>query len=85
MCVYVCIYVCTYVSIYVCMCVYICCTLSVLLSFLQMPDCWLEVSVHLEGPATGHLDTGFSRFPCCLQANAEMVPNTPSCYYMPLM
>jgi hypothetical protein len=21
-----------------------------------MPDCWLEVSLHLEGPATGQLD-----------------------------
>jgi hypothetical protein len=24
-----------------------------------MPDCWLEVSLHLEGPATGQLDQGF--------------------------
>jgi hypothetical protein len=27
-----------------------------------LPDCWLEVSVHPEGPATGHLDTGFPEF-----------------------
>ena len=28
-----------------------------------------------EGPATGHLDTGFlSWFPCVFKANAEMVP-----------
>jgi hypothetical protein len=24
-----------------------------------MPDCWLEVSLHLEGPVTGQLDQGF--------------------------
>jgi hypothetical protein len=28
-----------------------------------------------EGPATGHLGTGFSWF-SCLKANAEMVPKT---------
>jgi hypothetical protein len=27
-----------------------------------MPDCWLEVSLHPEGPATGHLDQGFPWF-----------------------
>jgi hypothetical protein len=24
-----------------------------------MPDCWLEVSLHSEGPATNKLDQGF--------------------------
>ena len=33
----------------------------------------LARSQYLEGPATGHLNTGFSWFPC-LKANAEMVP-----------
>jgi hypothetical protein len=30
--------------------------------FVGLPDCRLEVSVHPEGPATGHLDTGFLGF-----------------------
>jgi hypothetical protein len=45
----------------------------------------LARSQYLEGPATGHLDTGFSWFPCVYKANAEMVPNIPSCHYMLLM
>jgi hypothetical protein len=36
----------------------------------------LARSQYSEGPATGHLDTGFSWFPLCLKANAEMVPKT---------
>jgi hypothetical protein len=27
-----------------------------------LPDCWLAVSMHPEGPATGHLDIGFLGF-----------------------
>ena len=45
----------------------------------------LARSQYPEGPATGHLDTGFSWFPCIYKANAEMVPQFPSCYYMLLM
>ena len=45
----------------------------------------LARSQHPEGPATGHLDTGFCLVSLCLQANAEMVPQFPSCYYMLLM
>ena len=37
----------------------------------------LARSQYPEGPATGHLGTGFSWFPC-LKANAEMVPKTQS-------
>jgi len=38
----------------------------------------------ISGPVTGHLDTGFFWVSLCLQANAEMVPRFPSCYYKPL-
>jgi hypothetical protein len=57
-------------------------TITTILYFIFFP----------EGLATGQLDTGISWFPCvfflvslCLQANAETVPQFPSCYYMPLM
>jgi hypothetical protein len=33
--------------------------------FRCRPDYWLEVSVHLEGPATSHLYTGFLGLPQC--------------------
>jgi hypothetical protein len=45
----------------------------------------LARSQYSEGPATGHLDTGFFLVSLCLKANAEMVPNIPSCHYMLLM
>jgi len=44
----------------------------------------LARSQYPEGPATGHLGTGFPWFPR-LKVNAEMVPKTPSCYCMLLM
>jgi hypothetical protein len=39
------------------------------LAFL-MPDCWLEVSLHPEGPATGHSIKVFLG----PKANSELVP-----------
>jgi hypothetical protein len=39
-----------------------------------MPDCWLEVSLHPEGPATGQLDQGFPLVFLVPTANAELVP-----------
>ena len=51
-----------------------------------LDDGLLAKGQYPEGPATGHLDTSFSWFPCvCLQANAQMVLKTASCYCMLLM
>ena len=41
----------------------------------------LARSQYPEGPATGHLDTGFSWFPCVYK---RILGWFPSCYYMPL-
>ena len=38
-----------------------------------------------EGPATGHLDTGFFLVSLRPKANAEMATKVPSCHYMLLM
>jgi len=62
----------------------ICCTVCVLL-FITLDAGLLARSQYSEGPATGHLDTGFFLVSLCLKANAEMVPKIPSCHYMLLM
>ena len=57
-----------------CMCLCICCTVSVYLLhyvciavfFLNLDAGLLARSQYSEGPATGHLDTGFSWFHLCL-------------------
>jgi hypothetical protein len=41
--------------------------------FLRLPACWLVACLHLEGPATSHLDTGFLGSSLS-STNAEMVP-----------
>jgi hypothetical protein len=41
-----------------------------------MPDCWLEVSLHLEGPATGQLDQGFPWFSSLLEQMLSWYPNS---------
>jgi len=65
----------SYVYLLYCMCIAVF-TLDVgLLARSQYP----------EGPVTGHLDTVFLLVSLCLKANAEMVPNIPSCHYMLLM
>jgi len=38
-----------------------------------------------EGPATGHLNTGFSWFRCVHEQMLRLVPKMPSCHYMLLM
>ena len=55
------------------MCIVLLCVYSLVVGLLAR-------SQYPEGPATGHLGTGFSWFPLCLKANAEMVPKTPSCF-----
>jgi len=45
----------------------------------------LATGQYSEGPATGHLDTGFFLVSLCRKANAEMVPKIPSCHYILLM
>jgi len=62
----------------------ICYTICVLLFFFTLDVGLLARSKYSEGPATGHLDT-FFLVSLCLKANAQMVPNIPSCHYMLLM
>ena len=45
----------------------------------------LAISQYSEGPATDHLDTGFSWFPCVYKQMLRLVPKIPSCHYMLLM
>ena len=50
-----------------CVCCYlmcICCTMWALLFFFTLDAGLLARSQYSEGPVTGHLDTGFSWFPC---------------------
>jgi hypothetical protein len=39
-----------------------------------MPDCWLEVSLHPEDPATGHLDQDFPWFSSILEQMLSWYP-----------
>jgi hypothetical protein len=41
-----------------------------------MPDCWLEVSLHPEGPATGQLDQGFQWFSLVPEQMLSWYPNS---------
>jgi hypothetical protein len=41
-----------------------------------MPDCWLEVSLHPEGPATGQLDQGFPWFSLVSEQMLSWYPNS---------
>ena len=58
---------------------------NVCIAVLTLEAGLLARSQYPESPATGHLDTGFFLVSLRLQANAEMVPKFPSCYYMPLI
>jgi len=52
------------VVLWVCYLTRICCTVSVLFFFFILDAGLLARSQYPEGPATGHLDTGFSWFSC---------------------
>jgi hypothetical protein len=41
-----------------------------------MPGCWLEVSLHSEGPATGQLDQGFPWFSLVPEQMLSWYPNS---------
>ena len=57
---------------------------SLVLSCLVCNCCWLAVCIVVmcircqqsEGPATGHLDTGFSRFPCAYKQMLRQFPRS---------
>jgi len=78
-CIVVVLYVCFYlvcIVVVLCVCchlVYICCTVCVLLFFI-LDAGLLARSQYSEGPATGHLDTGFSRFPCAYKQMLRRFP-----------
>ena len=84
-CVYFCHLACIFVILRVLLSSYVYLLYYVCIDILTLDAGLLARSQYPEGPATGHLDTGVSWFPLCLQANAEMAPQFPSCYYMPLM
>jgi hypothetical protein len=41
----------------------------------SVPDCWLEVSLHPEGPAIGQLDQGFPWFALVPEQMLSWYPN----------
>jgi hypothetical protein len=44
--------------------------------YFYLPDCLLEVSVHEEGPASGHLDTSFLGFPSVFKQKLRWLPSS---------
>jgi hypothetical protein len=48
---------------------------DILLDFC-LPACWLQVSMHPEGPATGRLDTGVSWFPSAFKEILRCFPSS---------
>jgi hypothetical protein len=49
-----------------------------------MPDCWLEVSLHPEGPATGQLDQDFPWFSLVPEQMLSWYPNSTLHYMLPM-
>jgi len=52
----------------------ICCTTYVSIAAFILDARLLARSQYSEGPATGHLDTGFSRFPCVYKQMLRCFP-----------
>ena len=52
----------------------ICCTVCVCIAAFNLDDGLLARSQYSEGPATGHLGTGFSRFPCVYKQTLRRFP-----------
>jgi hypothetical protein len=50
-----------------------------LLPFFTLDAGLLAISQYSEGPATGHLDTGFSWFPCVYKQMLRWFPRCFSC------
>ena len=74
----VCVFVVSYV--YLLYLIYICCTLCVFVVFVCIAVLTLDArllarSQYPEGPATGHLDTGFSWFPCVYKRMLRWFPS----------
>ena len=59
--------------VYCCHLMCICCTMCVLL-FFTLDTGLLAISQYSEGPETGHLDTGFSLFPCVYKQMLRWFP-----------
>jgi hypothetical protein len=76
--------VCIVVGLSVCVLFLCLCAVLNVLMFAQFPGGWLEVSTRkVLRPANSA--QVFLLVSLCLKANAEMVPNFPSCHYMLLM
>jgi len=78
------------VGLAVCIVVVVLCVIVVLcvhccLFFFTLDAGPLARSQYSEGPATGHLDIGFSWFPCVYKQMLKWFPKIPSCHYMLLM
>jgi hypothetical protein len=51
---------------------------------MLMLDCWLVVSLHPEGPATGQLDKGFPWFSLVPEQMLSWYPNSTLHYMLPM-
>ena len=76
MCIAVSCLVCIVVSCLVCIVVILCVCLlyCVCIAVFTLDAGLLARSQYSEGPATGHLDTGFSWFPCCYKQMLRWFP-----------